>query len=295
MIFDTIISRAPILKGWSSDRKYCAVAADGMKYLLRISDADRLERKTGEFQRMQRVAELGIPMVLPLEIGRCDEGTYTIQSWIDGDDAETLIPIYSEQKQYAFGLDAGRILKKIHTIAAPEATPAWEPRFQAKIDRKIAMYKSCPLKYESGEAFLEYLAINRHLLRGRPQTYQHGDYHIGNMMLDRKGTLVIIDFDKDDFGDPWEEFNRIVWSAQAAPAFASGVVDGYFDGEVPIAFWKLLALYICSNTLGSLPWAIPFGEGEIKIMCAQAAQVLEWYDNMKNVVPKWYCKPKSEE
>ena len=295
MIFETIISRTPILKGWSSDQKYCAVTADGIKYLLRISAADCLDRKMGEFQRMQRVAELGIPMVLPLEIGCCDEGTYTIQSWIDGDDAQTLIPIYSEQKQYAFGLDAGRILKKIHTIATPEGTPAWEPRFQAKIDRKIAMYKSCPLKYEGGEAFLEYMAINRHLLRGRPHTYQHGDYHIGNMMLDRKGTLVIIDFDKDDFGDPWEEFNRIVWSAQVAPAFASGVVDGYFDAEVPIAFWKLLALYICSNTLGSLPWAIPFGDGEIKIMCAQAAQVLEWYDNMKNVVPKWYCKPKREE
>ena len=40
-------------------------------------------------------------------------------------------------------------------------------------------------------------------------------------------------------------------------------------------FWKLLALYICSNTLGSLPWAIPFGEGEIQVMRKQAAQVLE--------------------
>ena len=61
----------------------------------------------------------------------------------------------------------------------------------------------------------------------------------------------------------WEEFNRIVWCAQAAPAFASGMVDGYFDGDVPMEFWKLLALYICSNTLSSLPWAIPFGEGEV--------------------------------
>ena len=50
----------------------------------------------------------------------------------------------------------------------------------------------------------------------------------------------------------------------------------------------LLALYICSNTLGSLPWAIPFGEGEIQVMRKQAAQVLEWYDEMKNVIPTWY-------
>ena len=53
-------------------------------------------------------------------------------------------------------------------------------------------------------------------------------------------------------------------------------------------FWKLLALYISSNTLSSLPWAIPFGEKEIQVMQNQAAQVLQWYDGMKNPVPTWY-------
>ena len=150
------------------------------------------------------------------------------------------------------------------------------------------MYEACELKYESGDAFLKYITKNRYLLRGRPQTYQHGDYHIGNMMIDSDGTLTIIDFEKSDVGDPWEEFNRIVWSAQAAPSFASGMVDGYFDGQVPMDFWRLLALYICSNTLGSLPWAIPFGVGEVQVMRRQAAQVLEWHGGMKNEVPTWY-------
>jgi len=53
-------------------------------------------------------------------------------------------------------------------------------------------------------------------------------------------------------------------------------------------FWKLLALYTCSNALGSLPWAIPFGEKEIQVMQTQAAQVLQWYDGMRSVVPIWY-------
>ena len=109
-------------------------------------------------------------------------------------------------------------------------------------------------------------------------------------MIDQKGVLTIIDFDRDDFGDPWEEFNRIVWCAQASPAFASGMVDGYFESGVPIEFWKLLALYICCNTLSSLPWAIPFGENEINTMRVQAEQVLKWYDNMLTPVPSWYEK-----
>ena len=294
MIFDTIISRVSIDKGWSGDKKYCVSTANGKKYLLRLSSTERYARRKSEFERMQNVAALKIPMCFPVEFGICDEGVYTLQSWIDGVDAESVIPAMPEEQQYAYGLDAGRILAKIHSICAPADIPDWETRFNSKIDHKIAMYESCPLKYENGEVLRNYLSQNRHLLCNRPQTYQHGDYHVGNMMINKEGVLTVIDFDKDDFGDPWEEFNRIVWCAQAAPAFASGMVDGYFTGEVPLMFWQLLALYICSNTLGSLPWAIPFGDKEVAVMRAQCAQVLDWYDHMRNVIPTWYERLKKK-
>lgn len=287
-IYQNIISRTLIHKGWSGDQKYCVITEDGKKYLLRISPVDQLERKRREYENMRKVARLGIPMCLPIEFGTCGEGVYSIQSWIDGEDGEEAIMSMDAARQYRYGLDAGRILAKLHTIPAPMDAPDWEARFKAKIDRKIAMYENCGLRYESDEGLLRYIAQNRHLLRNRPQTYQHGDYHIGNMMIDRNGGLTIIDFDRDDYGDPWEEFNRIVWCAQAAPAFASGMVDGYFGGTVPMEFWRLLALYISSNTLGSLPWAISFGEKEIQVMRRQTAEVLGWYDGMKNVVPTWY-------
>lgn len=288
MRYTDIVSREPVEKGWSGDIKYKVRDGAGNICLLRISPMERKERRRAEFCRMEQAAALGIPMCLPLEFGVCEEGVYSIQSWIDGPDAEAVIPTLPAQQQYAYGLEAGRILRKLHSIPAPADLPAWEPKFNAKIDRKLAMYADCPLKYEGGELFLEYLHQNRHLLQGRPQTYQHGDYHIGNMMLDPCGTLTIIDFDKDDYGDPWEEFNRIVWSAQAAPRFAAGMVDGYFDGNVPDTFWRLLALYICSNTIGSLPWAIPFGEGEVQVMRTQAAQILDWYNGFRTHIPSWY-------
>ena len=287
-VYQNIVSRTLIDKGWSGDQKYCAVTADGQKYLLRITAPERAHRFYLGYLRMQEAAALGISMCLPIEFGECPEGTYALHSWIDGVDADAYIPALPCQQQFAYGLDAGRILRKLHSLPAPADAPEWESRFNAKIDRKISMYEACPLKYENGNAFLTFIARNRHLLSGRPQSYQHGDYHIGNMMIGKNGVLTIIDFDRDDFGDPWEEFNRIVWCAQAAPSFASGMVDGYFGGEVPMEFWKLLALYICSNTLSSLPWAIPFGDNEIATMENQAAQVLEWYNGMQNVVPTWY-------
>lgn len=288
MIYGHIIRREPVDKGWSGDRKYHVFTDDGAEFLLRISPMERLERRKKEFARMEQVSALGIPMCDPVEIGICDEGVYQIQRWIVGTNAEPFIPTLPAQQQYAYGLDAGRILAKLHTLPPAPGIPEWEEKFNAKIDRKIAAYEACPLQYEGGEAFLRYLAENRHLLKSRPQTYQHGDYHIGNMMVDDHGVLTIIDFDRDDSGDPWEEFNRIVWCAQASPAFASGMVDGYFGGPVPMEFWKLLALYICSNALSSLPWALSYGEREVGVMTAQGRQILGWYDNMTRAVPRWY-------
>lgn len=282
------ISKEPINKGWSGDKKYCVTDEQGNKFLLRVSPIEQYERKKSEYELMSQVAALGVPMCRPLEFGTCDEGVYSIQSWIDGDDAEEIMSAQSDTEQYVYGLEAGRILRKIHSIPAPETQEDWEIRFNRKMDYKIKKYGECPIKYENGQAFIDYINENRHLLKDRPQVYQHGDYHIGNMMIGNDKQLYIIDFNRNDFGDPWEEFNRIVWCAQATPLFATGMVNRYFDNDVPMEFWKLLALYISSNTLSSVPWAIPFGDEQIQVMVNQAKDVLSWYDNMKNPIPTWY-------
>ncbi len=283
-----IVSKEPILEGWSDDKKYCITNEKGERFLLRISDIAKYDAKQSEFVMMKRIASLGVPMCLPVEFGTCDEGVYSIQSWIDGESAEDLIPLLPSGQQYEYGFEAGRILRRIHSIPTPDSQEDWAVRFNRKIDTKIRKYSECPIKYPKGQMFIDYINANRYLLIGRPQTYQHGDYHIGNMMIDRKGKLHIIDFNRKDYGDPWEEFNRIVWCAQRSALFASGMVDGYFDSDVPVEFWKLLALYISSNTLSSVYWAIPYGEAEVSTMLNQAEAVLTWFNGMTKPIPTWY-------
>ena len=129
-----IISKEPILEGWSSDKKYCVTDEEGTRFLLRVSDSDLYNEKESEFKMMQRVAELGVPMCLPIEFGVCEEGVYSIQSWIDGEGAESVIPTLSDKEQYDYGFTAGQILKKIHSIPAPASQEDWEIRFNRKMD-----------------------------------------------------------------------------------------------------------------------------------------------------------------
>ena len=283
-----IVNREPIRSGWSDDAKYLITDDKGEHFLLRVSEYRLFDEKRTEFEMMQRAASLEIPMCKPVELSLSAEGVVSIHSWINGESAEEIIPQLPDCEQVSYGLEAGRILRKIHTIPAPSSQEEWAVRFSRKADVKIKRYQQCPVKAPNGQAFIDYINANRHLLNGRPQVFQHGDYHIGNMMIDRSGQLYIIDFDRWDFGDPWEEFNRIVWCAQRSPLFASGMVDGYFDGEVPEEFWKLLAFYISSNELSSVYWAVPYGESQVEIMLNQAREVLEWYDDMKKPVPAWY-------
>lgn len=289
-MFDSIVSRTPIDRGWSADRKYRAEAADGSVWFLRISPMDRYDQRKMQFEHMQQVRALGVPMSDPVEFGTCGEGCYTLLGWIEGRDAEQVLPQLPKGQQYEYGQKAGRMLNTIHRLPPPFDPEPWGLRFGRKLEQKLTAYDACPRKFEEGERLTAFVEENRHLVEDRPQVWQHGDYHCGNLMFDENMVLRVIDFDREDAGDPWYEFNRIIWDGRAAPDYARGMVDGYFGGDVPEEFWRIMALYLCQNMLSSLPWAMDFGEEEIRIAIENADRVLGWYDDMKSVIPNWYHK-----
>lgn len=290
--FEKFCEIKPINKGWSEDSKYYVKSLDGSEYLIRISpEREDYEKREADFNNLRLFNQLNINMAKAISFGRLKEDKiFSVFSWVSGYDLEEKIKALSEKEQYSLGIEAGKALKEIHSISAPEPREPWEIRMNHKIDRKIKSYKECGIKIAGEEKFLSYINDNRHLLKGRPESLQHGDYHMGNMVLSKEGKLGIIDLNRVSCGDPWEEFNRIVWCADISPYFASGRIDGYFDGNPPEKFFRLMALYICTNQLGSIPWAIPFGEAEVKTMVRQGENIIDWYKGFESFVPKWYAK-----
>ena len=102
-IYETIINKTLINKGWSGDKKYRIVTKDGDVYLLRLAPPERMEQKRREFEAMQKIAELKIPMCFPVEFGTCSEGVYSIQSWVDGEDVESTLAAMDAGRQYRYG------------------------------------------------------------------------------------------------------------------------------------------------------------------------------------------------
>lgn len=154
--YDTFMKIEPLNKGWSSDKKYYIETADGRRLLLRVSDVSEHDRKRAEFEKLKRLMESGIPASRPVDFGVFDNGksVYQLQTWIDGEDAEVVLPRLTETEQYVLGLKAGELLRKIHTIPAQDGIADWSERYFSVIDERVNAYRSEDAPLREAKLFL---------------------------------------------------------------------------------------------------------------------------------------------
>lgn len=283
-----IVSRQPLTKGWSTDQKYKVQLEDGRFGLLRIAERPAYEAKRLEFQLVENLFGLGLPVAEPLSFWADDLSVYTLYEWVEGQDMNEVAYSLSDSDMYDLGCQSGQFLRNLHALPIDQSQRDWNSFYQAKIDSKLAAYQVASHSYPNGQAMIDFVQANRHLLEGRPIAYHHGDFHTGNFLLGRDGKLKILDFDRYDIGDPWEEFNRLIFTADLSPAFARGQVDSYFDGAIPEEFWRLMALYVTVNSLGALSWAEQVDPDQVPLMKEQADAVWTWYQGYSRLQPSWY-------
>jgi hypothetical protein len=163
----------------SGDEKYYVETAQGQRYLLRISNIESYERKKTMYDMMGRVASLGVYMSVPVDFGICNNGknVYQLLSWCDGETADIVLPKLSHDEQYMLGVKSGQNLRRIHSIPAPSGLEDWYYRFVRINDGRLRTFFSCGVHIDGSDAILAFYEENRHLLRGRPQCFIHGDYH----------------------------------------------------------------------------------------------------------------------
>lgn len=279
-----------ISKGLSGDIKYYIETVEGQHFLLRISDIAEYDKKKAEFENMQRMAVLGVPMSQPIEFGISDDNksVYTLLSWIDGDEVESILPTLTAKEQYILGYKSGVILSKIHKAPAPLGAN-WHERYFSVIDERLNAFRSEGIHFEGNELILEYIEANRYLLKDRPQCRHHGDYHAGNLIISTNRDLFVIDWhtvDFDNYGDPWIELAQ----CSDYPSFNSGQIDGYFKGMPPKEFWSMFAYYLSVGAITSIVWAKYYAAEYLDEKLKFNKNVLIWFNNMKNPVPTWYLK-----
>ncbi|WP_455223801.1 phosphotransferase family protein [Granulicatella sp.] len=282
-----------IQKGYSEEMKY-KVKTD-KNYFLKISPLSFTNKKDLEVKYISALEkEIKFPKLVEMKFEI--NSILSLYEWIDGVDIREYASKLTEEELYQYGMQAGAFLKKIHSIPIEEPSVNWQEYYIQKSKKYIHSFRKLNENFAEIEMFIDFIQSHRPLLKDRPISLCHGDYHVGNMMIELETKkLVIIDFGSLEIGDPMEEFNRMIWTAQLSEDFATGFVNGYFDGEkIPDIFWKLMAYYMACDVVGSIPWAINYGNDQLITMLERAKLVLDWFDDFERVIPKFYKGNNSE-
>ena len=284
----------PVVEGWSDEAKYHIFTDAGDELLLRVGDAKRKERNAFIFDILSSASLRGLDAPQPILMGVSKDKThsYLLLSWLPGDELGNALPTLPVREQYELGRKAGTLLRNIHTLeikAYPRHhTEDWHEYCLQKANRVITQYRNQEIRSKLIETCIEFTWGNLHHTKDRKQTFQHGDYHVGNLLLQRNDIVGVIDFSRCSIGDPWEDFHRSVWCAEVSPAFASGKVDSYFDDSIPDDLFPLVALYTALTQIGYVTWAQQFAAGEVQTMLRQAHNIDSWYNGFTKTVPSWY-------
>ena len=280
-----------ITKGWSSDEKYKIVTDYGQTLLLRISDISAYDYKKKEYEIVEKYSKLGFAMSQPLDFGVCNEGKncYMLLSFVEGKDLEEALPELSEKEQYLLGREAGKILKKIHSIPVDECDIPTQTKRERKLYQLSRYEDSANLRVADDEVAIEFVKNNINLIWKENPVYQHGDFHPGNLIYMPDGQIGVIDFNRWEVGDPYEEFYKLEsFGIEASVPYSIGQIDAYFDNEIPNDFWGALAVYCAQAALFSIKWAEQFGQKDVDGMLERCKRAFENYDNFNSIIPKWY-------
>ena len=277
----------PLLKGWSGDKKYVLDNGDE-KYILRLSDNGKYEKKKEQFALLQKIEEHGLNCSRAVEFGVSEDGTvYTLLSYLEGEDGEEAVAKITDNEAYNIGLEAGKVLFKLHSTPIPPQKQTWWERYLQKMPRKIAALKACEYKLPMHDTALRYYEEHFEIMKDRPLVFCHGDYHLGNMIVNN-GKIGIIDFDKNGVADPYDDFKPFCWNVMVNEYFETGLINGYFDDKIPDDFFPTLKFYTAESLVSQLPWSVKFGQTEIETAYKVADCQMRWYGNFELDIPTWY-------
>lgn len=280
----------PVEKGWSDDKKYQIKTKSGDKLLLRISDISKYENKKKEYEIIEKYASLGFAMSMPIAFGVCneDKNVYMLLSWIEGQDLEEALPGLSEREQYLLGRQAGEILKKIHGIIVESRDIPSKTKAEKKL-LQLERYEKSNVRVLQDETAIQYVKDNIGKIWGKDPVYMHGDFHPGNLIYMKSGSIGVIDFNRWEVGDPYEEFYKLQsFGRNISVPYCVGQIDAYFEDCVPDDFWEVLAVYVAHASLYTIKWAEKFGQKDIDEMTKICMTAFKDYDNFKRVIPIWY-------
>ncbi|MDA1772267.1 aminoglycoside phosphotransferase family protein [Bacillus cereus] len=286
MLKATVIS-----KGFSFDEKYKIELESGASYFIKVCDSSYFERKQEEYEYMQQLDSLHIPMPKLIRFISLTKFNKCVQvfEWIDGLDGEDILRTLSTEEQYRAGKKAGEVLKKIHLVEKEDKSNSWEMSIWSKYERYLEALKEYEVDFFRLNTVIDFVGNHKDLLKNRPIVFLHDDFHPANIMIDQNEFRAVIDFARFDIGDPIHDFYKVaLFTTNISKPFAVGQVHGYCGGEPDLHFWKLYSLYAAMIFPADIVWTNRSTPHLVDDMKERLNRILEDHNDFSSYIPKWY-------
>ncbi|MDA2385719.1 aminoglycoside phosphotransferase family protein [Bacillus cereus] len=286
MLKATVIS-----KGFSFDEKYKIELESGASYFIKVCDSSYFERKQEEYEYMQQLDSLHIPMPKLIHFISLTKFNKCVQvfEWIDGLDGEDILRTLSTEEQYRAGKKAGEVLKKIHLVEKEDKSNSWEMSIWSKYERYLEALKEYEVDFFHLNTVIDFVGNHKDLLKNRPIVFLHDDFHPANIMIDQNEFRAVIDFARFDIGDPIHDFHKVaLFTTNISKPFAVGQVHGYCGGEPDLHFWKLYSLYAAMIFPADIVWTNRSTSHLVDDMKERLNGILENHNHFSSYIPKWY-------
>ncbi|MBB3111249.1 aminoglycoside phosphotransferase (APT) family kinase protein [Paenibacillus phyllosphaerae] len=288
------VSIEPITKGYSNDRKYRVTEHDGAAYVLRVFDITEYERRSEELDWVAKVVDLGVRCSKPVASGASEALglAYMMLTYVEGEDAEHALPLLNERQQYEVGVEAGRELARMHTIAAPGHIATWEERIVRKYENYRRAYETCGAELKGYSAVDDFIWKGIPFIRNRPNVFQHDDFHPSNLLVREGRYSGVIDFNRYDFGDPLHDLVKLgMFGRFISVPYSIGQIDGFcMDKEPDALFWQLYATYVGMVAVSSVVWILKVKPDELESMLWRLDQVIADHAGFTSAIPRWYVE-----
>ncbi|MEA1883922.1 MAG: phosphotransferase [Thermotogota bacterium] len=215
-----------ITAGWSFDEKYYIEQSNGETFLLRLTPADKVERKQTEREIVTLFNQFDFQMSKVVGSGLLGDKSYILYTWVEGCDLRDVIVSLPEEEQFSLGVEAGKILNAMHTIPVQEKHNPKTNKLPKKI-QQLRQYEESNLRIDADDAVIDYVKDNFDLFWSHPPTYRHGDFHTGNMLYTSEGKIGVIDFQRSVCGDRYEDFYKLqMFDVPLSIPFSIGYLKG---------------------------------------------------------------------
>lgn len=181
------------------------------RYLLRVFSSEHVARREEEFNVIKQLSNYSNYIPAAIEFGHLKDSelAYMILTYMPGKDGENGLIQLSNTEQYNAGFKVGEELVKLHTFKAPTHIRPWYEIKKQKSEKYLEELTTIHVDDSIKNLLTAYIDNNIELMRDRPNTFQHDDFHPANLLIHNRAFAGIIDFQRMDWGDPIHDLHKL--------------------------------------------------------------------------------------